>query len=208
MTRVPSRHAWLCTALISLALGAQAQTTSSAQPGAPDADPATLILSDTLRYDDVKRLSIFTGNVIMTRGLMTLHADKLDVQEDAEGFQHGVATAGKDKRVYIRQDRPENFETLEAKGMRAEYDGKNEWIDVIGQAVLTRFICGKPFDSISGQRVRYYQKTDTYEAFGGANSAAAGGRGRSLAMPRARADAAIAACRQEQAGQTTQKGSQ
>jgi len=206
MIRVPSLSAWLCIPLLCLSVGASAQSS----PGAPDAqeDPATLIVSDTLHYDDVKRLSVFTGRVIMTRGLMTLHADKLDMQEDAAGFQHGVATATSGKRVYIRQDRPENFEIIEAKGVRAEYNGQHERIDIIGQAIVTRFICGKPFDSISGQRVRYNQKTDTYEAFGGPDSAAAHGRVRSLAMPRARTDAAIAACRQQQAAQTKQTPSQ
>ena len=73
-----------------------------------------------------------------------------------------------------------------------------EQIDMIGKAVITRFICGKPFDNIQGERVIYRQKTGTYQAFGGPNSAAPGGRVRSLATPRARADAAIEACRKKQ----------
>ena len=208
-TRVPSSLSWLCATLFCLGAvsGAHAQSNDTT----PEAEPSTLILSDTLHYDDVKRLSVFTGNVIMTRGLMTLHSDKLEMQEDATGNQRGVATVTPGKLVNIRQDRPETFEFIEAKGVRAEYDGKNEQIDMIGQAVLTRFICGKPFDSIRGQRVRYNQKANTYEAFGGPDSAAQGGRVRSLAMPRARTDAAIAACRAQQGKQpaaTSQAGSQ
>jgi len=163
--------------------------------GAQEEEPSTLILSDTLHYDDVKRQSTFTGNVVMTRGLMTLNADKLEMREDAEGFQYGVATVAPGKKVFIRQERPETFEVIEARGLRAEYDGKLERIDVIGQAVVTRFVCGKPFDSVSGQRIRYNQKTDTYEAEGGPESAAAGGRVRSVAQPRAKTDAAAAECR-------------
>jgi len=200
MTRAPLLPAWLCTTLVTIALPALAAVPTGTESGTHD--PATLVVSDTLHYDDQKRLSVFTGNVIMTRDLMTLHADRLELQEDAEGFQHGVATAHRDKQVYIRQERPENFETIEARGLRAEYDSKAEQIDVIGQAVVTRFICGKPFDSISGQRVRYQQKTDTYEAHGGPNSASGGGRVRSLAMPRTQIEAAVAECRQKQAAQT------
>ena len=59
--------------------------------------------------------------------------------------------------------------------------------------------CGKPFDTIRGERVRYNEKSGTYEAHGGPNSAAAGGRVRSVAEPRAKADAAIAECRKQQA---------
>ena len=163
---------------------------------APTEDPSTLILSDTLHYDDAAKESTFTGNVVMTRGLMTMTSDVLVLKEDAQGFQYGTATVNKGKRVFIRQERPENFEVLEGVGQRAEYDGKTEIFDLIGQAVVTRFICGQPFDTISGHKVRYHQKTDVYEAFAGPESTNPDGRVRSVAQPRSRTDAAVAACKQ------------
>ncbi|HEY9269794.1 MULTISPECIES: lipopolysaccharide transport periplasmic protein LptA [Achromobacter] len=165
----------------------------------PAEEPSTLILSDTLHYDDVKKKSVFTGNVNMTRGLMTLTSDVLEMNEDAQGNQFGTATANKGKIVTIRQERPETFELIEGTGLRAEYDGTKSTFDLIGQAVVTRYVCGKPFDTIRGERVRYNEKTGTYEAHGGPNSAAAGGRVRSVAEPRAKSDAAIAECRKQQA---------
>lgn len=206
----PSRKhflaAWLLAALLALpaspalAQSEQAPADTQAPAGdAPEEEPDTLILSDTLNYDDVEKVSIFTGNVIMTRGLMTLRSDKLVMREDAEGFQYGTATVGPGKLVHIRQENPEEFEVIEAQGLRAEYDGKKEELEVIGQAVITRYVCGKRFDNIRGERVIYKQKTDTYEAYGGPNSAAQGGRVRSLAQPRAKADAAAAECRKKSA---------
>lgn len=187
------------TALTLGATCAQAQKGAPKDPAAKAEEPSTQILSDTLHYDDVKRESTFTGNVVMTRGLMTLNSDKLTLNEDAQGFQFGVATVAPGKRVFIRQDRPENFEVLEGVGQVAEYNGKDETVDLIGQAVVTRFICGKQFDNVSGQRVRYNQKTDTYEAFSGPDSVNPGGRVRSVAQPRARAEAAVAECKAKQA---------
>ncbi len=181
----------------ALLLAAACAQAPAAQP-AQQEDPSTLILSDTLHYDDIKRQSVFTGNVVLTRGLMKLNADRLEVSEDAKGNQHGVATANKGKVVTLRQERPETFETIEGVGLRAEYDGGSSQFDLIGQAVVTRFICGKPFDVIRGQRVRYNDKTGTYEAEGGPNSSAPGGRVRSLAEPRAKTEAAIAECRAQQ----------
>lgn len=175
---------------------AQAPANASATPAE---EPDTLILSDTLNYDDIKKESVFTGNVIMTRGLMTLHSDKLTMHEDAQGFQFGTATVAPGKLVFIRQEDPAKFEVLEARGVRAEYDGKKEQIEMIGQAVVTRYICGKPFDSVKGERVIYHQSNGTYQAYGGADSAAAGGRVRSLARPQAKADAAAAECRRKSA---------
>jgi lipopolysaccharide export system protein LptA len=171
----------------------------AAEPAKPAEEPSTLILSDTLHYDDVKKQSVFTGNVNMTRGPMTLTSDTLEMHEDAQGGQYGTATANKGKVVTIRQERPETFELIEGKGLRAEYDGTKSTFDLIGQAVVVRYVCGKPFDTIRGERVRYNEKTGTYEAQGGPNSAAAGGRVRSVAEPRAKSDAAVAECRKQQA---------
>ena len=186
--------AWLSAALFS-ALAGPALAQPAAQETAPE--PDTLILSDTLNYDDVKKQSIFTGNVIMTRGQMTLHSDKLVVREDAEGFQYGTATVEPGKLVFVRQEDPAKFEVLEAKGLRGEYNGKTEEVEMIGQAIVTRFVCGKQIDRISGERVKFNQKTNTYQAFGGPDSAAAGGRVRSVASPRAKADAAAAECQKK-----------
>jgi len=161
--------------------------------------PDVLVLSDALTYDDIKKVSVFTGNVLLTRGTMTLRAHVLQLREDDKGNQSGTATAAPNELVFVRQENPQDFEVIEAKGLRAEYDSQREEIEMIGQAVVTRLICGKPFDTISGARVIYRQKTDTYEARGGANSAGPGGRVRSLAQPRAKRDAAIQACRQAQA---------
>ncbi len=171
---------------------------AAAQQAGTQEEPDTLIVSDSLIYDDNAKESVFTGNVILTRGNMTLHSDRLTMREDAEGYQHGTATVEGGKLVFLRQENPEKFEVLEARGQRAEYNGKTEEIEMIGKAIITRFICGKPFDNIQGERVIYRQKTETYQAFGGPNSAAPGGRVRSLATPRARADAAIEACRKQQ----------
>jgi lipopolysaccharide transport protein LptA len=219
--------AWLTGVILAVALtGAQAQNASPAaqEPApakvaqgasggkpagggaaTPAEEPNTVILSEQLHYDDVKKTSVFTGNVIMTRGLMTLHSDELQMREDAQGNQYGTALASPGKMVTVRQERPENYEVIEGVGRRAEYDGTKSTFDLIGQAVVTRFVCGKPFDTIRGQKVRYNDKAGTYEAIGGPESAAPGGRVRSVMEPRARSDAAIAECQKQQGKPPTGK---
>ncbi|MCQ9615563.1 lipopolysaccharide transport periplasmic protein LptA [Paenalcaligenes niemegkensis] len=190
-SRLP-RSGWskLC---VVLALGLSCAGLS-AQSTEPEVEPDTLILSDTLHYDDVKKESVFEGNVIMTRGMLILNSDHLTMREDAEGFQYGTATVSKTDRVRVRQEKPEKHEVVKAEGLRAEYNSKTDELIMIGQAIITRYVCGKPFDNIQGDRVIYHQDTDTYEAFGGAQSAAANQRVRSVARPRAKADAALAEC--------------
>jgi lipopolysaccharide export system protein LptA len=186
----------LAITTISFMTMAWAQTAPLANES--EEDPSTQILSNELTYDENEQTSIFVGDVIMTRGLLKLLSDELRLHEDDDGFQYGVATVTPGKRVYIRQERPENFEVLEGLGEIAEYDGKAETFDLIGRALLTRYICGKPFDSVSGERVRYFQKTDRYQAFSGPNSDNPDGRVRSIAQPRTKVDAAIQACRELQ----------
>jgi len=192
--RHPDRFSLWLSALLLTVVSAGAMAQSSSEPG--QEEPDTLILSDTLNYNDETKESTFTGNVIMTRGLLTLHSDTLVMREDAEGFQHGEATvADPAKRVKIRQENPENFEVIEAEGLRGVYDGKTEAIEMIGQAIVVKYVCGKPFDTIRGERVKYNQATNVYQAFAGPQSSDRGGRVRSLAKPGAQAEAAAAACR-------------
>lgn len=167
----------------------------------PEPEPDTIVISDTLHHDDVERISTFTGDVVMTRGQLILHSDRLDLSEDTDGFQYGVATLDTSDRVRVRQENPEDFEIIRGEGLRAEWDGKAEELELIGQAIITRYVCGKPVDEVRGERVIYYQKTDTYEAFSGPESAADDRRVRSVVRPRAVADKAIEECREQQSKQ-------
>lgn len=172
-----------------------------AAQNAEEEEPDTIVISDSLNHDDIKRLSIFTGDVVMTRGQLVLHSDRLDLSEDTDGFQYGVATLTTSDRVRVRQENPEDFEIIRGEGLRAEWDGKAEELELIGQAIITRYVCGKPVDEVRGERVIYYQKTDTYEAYSGPESAANDRRVRSVVRPRAVVDKAIKECREQQSKQ-------
>ena len=49
------------------------------------------IEADALRYDDVKQLSVFTGNVVITKGSLMLRGARIEVRQDPQGYQFGVA---------------------------------------------------------------------------------------------------------------------
>src|SRR5690606_7721009 len=127
--------------------GAAAGGSAGGAPAPAQDDPDTVILSDTLHYDDVNKTSTFTGNVVLTRGSMTLRGDKLVTREDAQGNQFGTATADKGRVVTIRQENPEKFETIIATGLQDDYAGSSGDITLTGQATVTRQICGQSFDN-------------------------------------------------------------
>jgi len=49
--------------------------------------------ADALRYDDLKQTSVFTGNVVITKGTTIIRGAQVDVSQDPEGYQLAVATA-------------------------------------------------------------------------------------------------------------------
>jgi len=181
-------------ALALAALPVLAQQSGSQKKGTLQQDVPTLIDSDTLQYDDAKQTSVFTGNVVLTRGELTLHADRLELRQNEAGDQFAVATAGGGKQVFVRQVQPGSVEVVEGNADRAEYDSPSEQIDFIGHAVVSRLACGKLLDQIRGERIRYNQQTDVYTATGGPQAGTANRRVRTMIQSREKSDEVIASC--------------
>lgn len=173
--------------LVLASAGAQAQ-------GVTQEDAPTLIDSDTLEYDDAKQTSVFTGNVVLTRGALTLRADRLELRQAADGSQYATATAQGKEQVFVRQTQPDSVEVVEGTGDRAEYDSSKEEIQLVGHAIVQRLACGKVLDEIRGERVRYNQKTDVYSASGGPQAGTSNRRVRTMIQSRDKSDSIVASC--------------
>ncbi|MFW7346825.1 MAG: lipopolysaccharide transport periplasmic protein LptA [Pigmentiphaga sp.] len=187
-------------ALAALACGAQALA------AAADRNQPTTVDADALRYDDLKQTSIFTGNVVLTKGSLILRADRLELREDAEGYQFGVATANGGKLVNVRQRREGTDEYVEGVAERVEYDGRGELIHFISKAVVKRLACEQMVDEVRGQRVTYNQRTDTYTATGGPQAPTSNQRVRTIIQPRGQtaAGAPAAGCGAPASGKAAQ----
>src|ERR1044072_4521558 len=57
-----------------------------------DRDKPTQIEANRMSADDVKRMTIFEGNVILTKGTVAVRAERIIVRQDAEGYQLTSAT--------------------------------------------------------------------------------------------------------------------
>jgi lipopolysaccharide export system protein LptA len=68
-----------------------------------DRDKPTEVEANRMSADDVRRLNIFEGKVVLTKGTMRVQADRIVVRQDAEGFQYATAT-GKPVKFRQRQD--------------------------------------------------------------------------------------------------------
>lgn len=150
--------------------------------------------SDALRYDDLKQSSIFTGNVIITKGSILIRGARVDVFQDAQGYQQAVVIAEPGKLAYYRSKRDGVDEVIEGEGERIEYDSQADNVKFIGKAVLRRYVGGKLADESNGALIRYENTTDVFTVDGSAQpvrtASNPSGRVRALLAPRAPAPAA------------------
>jgi lipopolysaccharide export system protein LptA len=173
----------LATALVAFAGMAQAEKADSTKP--------MNIEADALRHDELKQTSVFTGNVVMTKGTIVLRGAQLDVRQDPEGYQYGVVTAEAGKRAFFRQKRdtvpgqPEEF--VEGEGEVIEYDGKADLVKFIRRGELRRYRGGQLSDEITGSIIVSNNLTDVFtvdgqKTSGGQPSSTAGQGGRVRAV--------------------------
>lgn len=160
-----------------------------------DRDKPMNIEADALRYDDLNQSSVFTGNVVITKGTTVIRGGQISVSQDAGGYQKAVATAVPGKLAQYRKKRDGVDEFIEGEGERIEYDGRTDQVRFINRAVVRRFKGATLADETSGALIVYNNLTDVFSVDSGAqNSSAANpsGRVRAMLAPRSAAPAPAA----------------
>ena len=130
--------------------------------------------------DDARRLNIFEGDVIVTKGTIRLTAERLVVRQDAEGFQFATAT-GKPARFRQRQDpKPGEKEGIwiEGEALRIELDDRNQKIELFEAARVNR-----GGDEVAGDYIFVDQRSDFFSVTAGKGSQP--GRVRATIQPKA-----------------------
>ncbi|WP_309679884.1 lipopolysaccharide transport periplasmic protein LptA [Polaromonas sp.] len=144
--------------------------------------------ADALRYDDLKQTSVFTGNVVITKGTTIVRGAKVDVSQDPEGYQLAIAVAAPGKLAYYRKKRDGVDEYIEGEGERIEYDSRADLVKFIRNAVVRRYVGATLADETTGALIVYDNNTDVFTVDGGAQNRSAAnptGRVRAMLSPRA-----------------------
>ena len=177
---------------LALAALMLAGAASAAQAETADRTKPMNIESDAMRYDDLKQTSVFTGNVLVTKGTIIIRGARLDVRQDPEGYQYGVVTAAPGKRAYYKQKRNAPDEWIEGESEVIEYDSKADNVKFIRDATMRRLLGSKPNDESQGALIVYDQSNDTYTVNGSTvpegsavNASAPGGRVKTILTPKA-----------------------
>ncbi len=142
--------------------------------------------SDALRYDDLKQTSVFTGRVVLTKGTILIRGAKIDVRQDAEGYQFGVVIAEPGKLAFFRQKREGVDEFIEGEGETIEYDSRADTAKFISRAQLRRYRGTTLNDEMTGAVILYNNTTDVFtidSAVTKGNLGAPSGRVRAMLTP-------------------------
>jgi len=163
-------YAVLCAALLA----------SPALAEKADRDKPVNLEADAVTLDDMRKISIYEGNVILSQGTLMLRADRVQVTQTAAGLDKVVATG---RPVSFRQKIDGREEYIEGVSDRIEYDSVNSQLELIGQARLRR-----NGDELRGARISYNANTEFYKVVGQPDAQTPAGRVRAVIRPKPRAD--------------------
>jgi lipopolysaccharide export system protein LptA len=125
-----------------------------------DRDKPTQIEANRMSADDVKRMTIFEGNVILTKGTIAVRAERIVVRQDAEGFQLTSAT-GAPVRFKQKQDPKEGEKEgrwMDGEALRVEIDERKQTIELFDNARVNR-----GGDEVAGNYIFVDQRSDFFQ---------------------------------------------
>ena len=150
-----------------------------------DRDKPVSIESNSMTADEAKKTATFDGKVVLTQGTLVIHADRIVVRQDSEGFQFGVAT-GSPATFRYKQDGTAGY--IDGQASRIEYDNKADRIEFFQDARLRR----DSGDDIRGDFISYDAKLERFSVKSGGEASEANreSRVRATIMPKKSAPAA------------------
>ena len=149
------------------------------------------------KIDLLNQFVVFNGNVVVTKGTMTIRAARIEVRELPDGYHTAVAFGTPTQHATFRQKRDVPDEYIAGDAERLEYDGKSDVIRFVNNASVRRLRGAETADEISGNLVTYDSNTEVFSVTGGATPTATNpsGRVRAVLTPKEGSAAAAEAAR-------------
>lgn len=164
--------------VIAVTIAVAALTAFSAKAEKADRDKPTQVEANRMTSDEARRISIFEGSVVLTKGTLQLQAERVVVRQDADGFQHASAS-GSPVRFRQKSD-PRGGEEgvwIEGEAERIEIDEKNERLELHQSARVTR-----DKDEVRGSYILYDQRSEFFSVSSAKD--APGSRVRAVIQPK------------------------
>ena len=129
-----------------------------------DRDKPMQLEANRVTIDDAKKIQILEGDVLITKGTMTLKAERVVVTEDQYGFQKGTAFSGKGGLARFRQKREGSEDYVEGEAERIEYNSNSEIAELFHRAWVKS---GE--DQVRGDYIWYDAVSEKYLVTAGEN---------------------------------------
>jgi lipopolysaccharide export system protein LptA len=148
-------------------------------PEKADGEKPTQIEANRMSSDETRRLTIFEGSVLLTKGTMIVRADRIVIRQDAEGYQYATAT-GTPVRFRQRQDPKDGKEAqwMDGEALRIEVDDRKSTIELHEKARVNR-----GGDEVQGNYIFVDQRSDFFSVSAGKDSPS--GRVKATIQPKA-----------------------
>lgn len=144
--------AWLALAVI-VALPAPACAEKA------DRDqPISFSAEQPAQVDFQKRAGTLRGNVIITQGTLTIHADRIDFKQNPDNSLSATAFGNP---VSFRQKKDGSDEYFEGYAQKAVYDGQTQTLELFDRALLKQ-----GSDEIRSNYISYNSATGIFKAEG------------------------------------------
>ncbi len=158
-----------------------------------DRDQPLNVVADSLRYDDQQRISVFSGNVVMTKGSIVIRGARIELRQDKAGNQFGNVTGSSNAPAYFRQKREGLDEFIEGESQTIDYDGRADSIKFSGQAQLRRYRAASLSDELNGAVIIYNNRSSAFSVDGSASAPPGSSRVRAMLSPKPSASSAAPA---------------
>ena len=119
--------------------------------------------ADSISMDDINKVQILEGNVILTQGTMQILTAKLVVTQDADGFQKGIASGGANGLARFKQKREGRDDYIEGEAERIVHDARSEKTEF-----FVRGWVKSGEDEVKGHYISYDALTEKYLVTNGA----------------------------------------
>ena len=166
---------WVALCASLLALPSQAEKADRDQP--------MQIEADSMRHDEARQLTQFTGKVQAIKGTLVLRAARMEVQQDAKGRQVARLWAAPSERVFFRQKREGVNEFTEGEAEHVTYDNQADII-TLSQRAEVRILRGNQVaDQLNGHTIVFNNTSEVMTVDGQAANGP-GQRVRAILTPR------------------------
>ncbi len=123
-----------------------------------DRDKPINFQGDTLGGNTDTKISDLVGNVVITQGTLTIHADRIQFHQNPD---NSVSATAYGNPVTFREKRDGVDEYYEGFAQRVVYDGTKRIVELFDRALLKR-----TGDELRGNYIQYNAENNTFKAEG------------------------------------------